>query len=83
MAALLQVLSPVLRASSEPEFRDAASWLISAAYRRRGARNFCVFDPVVLPPFTRRAFLTSQHRGTSKVFLGKFLHPEPQLARQG
>jgi hypothetical protein len=38
---------------------------------------------VVLPPFTRRAFLTSQHRGTSKVFLGKFLHPEPQLARQG
>jgi hypothetical protein len=42
MAALLQALSPVLRASSEPEFRDAASWLISAAYRRRGARNFRV-----------------------------------------
>ena len=83
MAALLQVVSPVLRASSETEFRDAASWLISAAYRRREARNFRVFDPIFLPPFTRRAFMTSQHRGTSKVFLGKFLHPEPQLARLG
>jgi TniQ len=78
MAALLQALGPVLRASSEPEFRDAASWLISAAYRRRGARNFRVFDPAVLPPFTRRAFLTSQHRGTPKVFLGKF--PSPRVA---
>lgn len=83
MAALLQALSPVLRAASEPEFRDAASWLISAAYRRREARNVRGFDLKVLPPFTRRAFLASPHRGAAKVFLGKFLHPEPQLARQG
>jgi hypothetical protein len=83
MAALLQALSPVLRAVSEPEFADAAAWLISAAYRRRGARNIRGFDLKILPPFTRRAFLASPHRGTAKVFLGKFLHPEPQLARQG
>jgi hypothetical protein len=83
MAALLHALGPVLRAPSEPEFRDAASWLISAAYRRRGTRNAKSLDPSVLPPFTRRAFLTSPHRGTQKVFLGKFLHPEPQLARLG
>jgi TniQ len=85
-AALLQVLSPVLRAASEPEFRDAASWLISAAYRRWAAprRNaHSPAEPALLPPFTRRAFMTSQHRGNPKVFLGKFLHPEPALARQG
>jgi hypothetical protein len=83
MAALLQALSPVLRAASEPEFREAASWLISAAYRRRGQKSFRALDPVVLPPFIRRAFMTSRHRGVPRVFLGKFLYPEPQLARQG
>lgn len=85
-AAVLQVLSPMLRAASEPEFRDGASWLISAAYRRwstprRAAHSPA--EPALLPPFTRRAFMTSQHRGNPKVFLGKFLHPEPALARQG
>jgi hypothetical protein len=83
MAAVSHALSPVLRAASEQKFRDAAAWLMSAAYRRRAARNASSLDPSVLPPFTRRAFLSSQHRGTAKVFLGKFLHPEPQLARQG
>jgi hypothetical protein len=83
MAALLQVVRPVLRATSEPEFKDAASWLIAAAYRRRPSRHSGPTDPVVLPPFTRRAFMSSQHRGSPRVFLGKFLHPEPQLARQG
>lgn len=83
MAALLQALSPVLRAGSEPDFREAASWLISAAYREREQQSFRALDPVVLPPFTRRAFMTSRHRGAPRVFLGKFLYPEPQLARQG
>lgn len=85
-AALLQVLSPVLRAAGEPEFRDAASWLISAAYRRWSAPRRTVHspaEPALLPPFTRRAFMTSQHRGDPKVFLGKFLHPEPALSREG
>jgi len=83
-AALLHVLSPVFRAAGEPEFRDAASWLISAAYRRRFRRDrHSLADPALLPPFTRRAFMTSRHRGNPKVFLGKFLHPEPALARQG
>lgn len=83
-ATLLQVLSPVLRAASEPEFRDAASWLIAAAYRRRRpSRRSDPTNPAVLPPLTRRAFMTSQHLGSPRVFLGKFLHPEPQLARQG
>ena len=83
---LLQVLSPVLRAADEPEFRDAASWLISAAYRQRdasgdyGRRHV---DTALLPPFTRRAFMSSEHRGNLRVFLGRFLHPEPALARQG
>jgi hypothetical protein len=85
-SALLQALSPVLRAASEPEFRDAASWLITAAYRQRdasgdyGRRHV---DPALLPPFTRRAFMSSEHRGNLRVFLGRFLHPEPGLARQG
>jgi hypothetical protein len=84
-SVLLQVLSPVLRAADEPEFRDAASWLISAAYRasalRHSGRN--PVAPAQLPPFTRRAFMSSEHRGNSRVFLGKFLHPEPALARRG
>jgi len=29
---ILQALSPVLRTASEPEFRDATAWLISAGY---------------------------------------------------
>ncbi len=82
-AALLQVVAPVLRAASEQEFRDAASWLMSMAYGRRESRNVRGFDLKILPPFTRRAFLTSPHRGTSRVFLGKLLHPEPQLERLG
>jgi hypothetical protein len=85
-AALLHVLSPVFRAVSEPEFRDAASWLISEAYRRWSAPRRTAHSPAqpaLLPPFTRRAFMTSQHRGNPKVFLGKFLHPEPGLTRQG
>jgi hypothetical protein len=77
-AVLLQVLSPVLRAASEPEFRDAASWLISAVYRLRTPK-----DLESLPPFTRRAFMTSKHRGRTKVFLPKFLQAEPHLAHQG
>jgi hypothetical protein len=81
-AALLHVLSPVFRAASEPEFRDAASWLIAAAYRRQ-TRYFRPVTPAALPPFTRRAFMSSEHRGDPRVFLGKFLYPEPQLARQG
>jgi len=83
MAALLHALSPVFRAASEPEFRDAASWLISAAYRRSLKGAHSPADPVLVPPFTRRAIMTSQHRGGPRVFLGKFLHPEPLLARQG
>jgi len=82
-AALLHVLSPVFRAASEPEFRDAASWLISAASRRFRRDRHSPADPALLPPFTRRAFMTSQHRRNPKVFLGKFLHPEPALARRG
>lgn len=85
-SVLLQALSPVLRAADEPEFRDAASWLISAAYRQRdvaqrSGRN--PMDPAQLPPITRRAFMSSEHRGNLRVLLGRFLHPEPGLARQG
>jgi hypothetical protein len=55
-AALLLALGPVLRAASEPELRNAASWLISAAsHRRQGSRGLRLLDPVELPPFTRRA----------------------------
>jgi hypothetical protein len=85
-SVLLQVLDPVLRAADEPEFRDAASWLISAAYRQRDALGDYgrrQVDPALLPPFTRRAFMSSEYRGNVKVFLGRFLHPEPSLARQG
>lgn len=83
MAALLQVLSPVLRAASEPEFTDSASWLIAAPYRRDRPRRRGPDDPAVLPPFTRRAFMSSRLPGRPEGFLAKFLHPEPQLARQG
>jgi TniQ len=80
MAALLQVLSPALGAASEPELRDAASWLISAVYRRtpRWNRNL-----QSLPPITRRAFMASQHRGRANVLLPRFLQAEPDLASQG
>ena len=78
MAVLLQVLSPALGAASEPEFRDAASWLISAVYRRAVRGNL-----QSLPPITRRAFMTSQHRGRAKVFLPSFLGTEPNLLSQG
>lgn len=81
-AALLHVLRPVFRAASEPEFRAAASWLIAAAYRQQ-TRYFRPAAPAALPPFTRRAFMSSEHRGEPRVFLGKFLYPEPQLARRG
>lgn len=82
-AALLHALAPVLGAGSEPEFRDAASWLISAVYGRSREGFRYPVQPTLLPPFTRRAFMTSQHRGSQRVFLGKFLHPEPGLVRRG
>ena len=83
-AALLQALSPVLRAASEPELRNEASWLISAASRRRpGSRGIRPLDPIEMPPFTRRAFMTSKHRGKLRVSLAKVLHREPHLVGQG
>lgn len=86
-SVLLKMLGPVLRAGGEPEFRDAASWLISAACGQRdaarhsGCRN--PMDPAQLAPFARRAFMSSEHRGDLQLVLGKFLHPEPALARRG
>jgi hypothetical protein len=83
-AALLQALSPVLKAASEPEFRDTAAWLISVVSRRTdGSRGLRCLDPVELPPFTRRAFMTSKHRGKSRTSLPKFFHLEPHLVYQG
>ncbi len=81
-ATLLHVLSPVFRAASESEFRDTASWLIAATYRRQ-TRYFRPASPGALSPFTRRAIMSSEHRGEPRVFLGKFLYPEPLLERQG
>lgn len=82
MAVLLQVLSPALEAASEPEFKEAASWLIAAVYRC-GLRRYTVGNLRPLPPITRRAFMASQHRGIAKVPLPSFLRAEPILVSQG
>lgn len=80
-AALLHVLNPVLRAVSELEFRDEAAWLIAAPYPRRARSG--PNDSAALSPFTRRAFVSSRLPGRPRGFLATFLHPEPQLTRQG
>jgi hypothetical protein len=82
-AALMQAIGPVFWTESEQDFRQKVAWLITAIQSRHAPDGSGPSEPRRIPPFTRRAFMTSNRPWGAKVVLGKILHPEPRLQRQG
>jgi hypothetical protein len=78
-AEVLEVQGTYLRAAAGQALHLAGKEVTAAGWFAEISQMVAL----ALPPFTRRAFMTSRLPGRPKVRLGKFLHPEPHLARQG